>query len=90
MRDEIVQIEVDINEKVDVNIHVNDILYAVNRLPLVKKWNLVGGLITHLKLSKKDEDGDPVEPEDILNPEQVQLIKTYLEKQLDIINNYKP
>ncbi len=90
MKDEMVQIEVSINEKLEVDVHVSDILYAVNRLPLLKKWNVIGGLITHLRLSKKDEDGDDIEKEDVLNAEQIQIVKTFLERQLDIINNYKP
>lgn len=90
MANEMVQIEVSVNEKLEVDVHVSDILYAVNRLPLLKKWNVIGNLISHLRLSKKDEDGDDIEKEDILNPEQVQIIKTFLEKQLDIITNYKP
>lgn len=89
MSDQIVQIEVDINEKVDVNIHISDILYAVNRLPLLKKWNTVGAIIRNLNLSKKDDDGEDIEKEDVLNSEQVQLVKSFLEKHLEIINNYK-
>jgi hypothetical protein len=85
MNNEHIQIEVHINEKVDVDIHISDALYAINRLPLIRKWSAVANLITHLRLTGLDEDGDKVDALEVLNDEQKAIVKGFLEKQLALL-----
>lgn len=85
MINEHIQIEVEINEKIETSIHVSDVLYAINRLPLLKRWNCIGNILMHLKLTGLDEDGDGIDDEEKLTPSQKELIKNFLKKQLELI-----
>ena len=68
-----ITMQVDVNQSVDVDIHVSDVIYALNRLPLLQRWSQVGNILTHLKLNGIDEDGDKVKPEEVLNDEQKEI-----------------
>lgn len=85
MNNEQIDIEIDINETITTSLHVSDVMYALNRVPLIRRWNAIGNILTHLNLSEKDEHGDEIEDEEKLTASQKELVKNFLKKQLDIL-----
>lgn len=71
--DFMVMVEVEINEKVETAIHVSDLIYAVNHLPLLQRWNTVAKLLNAIDTDEISE----------LLPDQKQLIEDYFKKQTE-------
>ena len=83
--DETLQVEIDIRERVPINISIQDIMYEVNALPLQKKWSCVANIINNLHLTGKDSEGEDVDKINMLNDEQKLIVKKFLKKQLTLL-----
>lgn len=61
-----VELEVFIRQNETVNVHVCDIMQALNELPLPERWNSVAQLINQVELEDHDDKLKPEEREVIL------------------------
>lgn len=83
MNDDTVTVEVDIRERIDVNIYVSDVLYAINQKELKDRWSAVATLLNGIRTNEVDDD----EP---LTAEQTSIIIDYLKKKLDFFQPSMP
>ena len=68
-----INVVVNVNQRVDVDFHVSDIVHAINEIPFPNRWNTIAAILTHIDL--KDDN---------LTDEQRELIVTFLKKQLKL------
>lgn len=85
MNDESIQVEIDIRELVTVNVDAGEIIHAINSMHLTKKWGIIGNILTHVRLTGKDEHGDDLEVSELLTDEQKELVRKFLNKQLSLL-----
>lgn len=69
-----INIELNIEKKIDVDIDVRDILYAINDSNMKNRWNYIAIILNGVKLSIDD-----------LTDEQKTIITKYLEDKLQIL-----
>ena len=69
--DAMILVEVSINEKIESMVHVQDIVSAINKIPIIERYNAIAKILTGLK------DDDLQE----LSTEHYQLIKDFVQKQ---------
>lgn len=79
MNDPYIELTVRIDKEVDTEVHVSDVVYAANRIPMRYRWNLIASMLNHIELNEsKLEDAD-----DKLTEEQKNMIVDFLKKQLN-------
>ncbi len=66
-----IDVEIEINEKINHHIDVRDVMYALNQLELPQKWNQMATMLNHIDLET-----------DTLTDDQKELINNWLKKQL--------
>lgn len=69
-----VTIEIDVQQKMDVDVHLSDIVYGINELPMPRRWNYVAELLNKINVDT-----------DELTKEQKELVKKYLTTKLNAI-----
>jgi len=67
-----VRVQAKLNHEVSVDIHMDDIVEAIDSLPISRRYNYIGMLLNDINL-------DDIEK---LSSAQKKMIKQYLEKQL--------
>ena len=71
---ETINIEVEINKKIDVDIHISEIIQTINDLPMKKRWNYIAQIMNGVRLNISD-----------LTEEQREIIKNYLNEKLKLL-----
>lgn len=78
MNDPYIELSVRIDKEVETEVHVSDVIYAANRIPMRYRWNLIAQILKNIELDEsKLED-----LEDKLTDEQADMITDFLKKQL--------
>ena len=72
----ILQVETKINRTIDVEVHTDDILEALNNETIERRFNFFGAITNNLVMSDIGK----------LRTDQKVMIKIYLERQLNAIN----
>jgi hypothetical protein len=67
-----IELPINLKQEVVVSVQISDIIQAVEQCSVTKQWNLLSILINSLALSQSQ-----------LEPQQVKLVKEYLQKKLD-------
>jgi hypothetical protein len=70
-----IEVEVALHQSVNVNIHICDIIQAINELPMARRWNAVASILNHI-------DATEVE----LDAKQKELTIEWLKKKLERFN----
>ena len=78
MNDPFIEVQIEVNETVDTTVHVSDVVYAANRIPMVKRWNIIASIFNHIELDESKLD----DKKDALTDEQKELALKRLEKQV--------
>lgn len=68
---ETIDIEVKIDRKVDVTIHIADVIEGINEAPMKKRWNYIAQIINGVQLNLSD-----------LTEEQKTIVKNYLKNKV--------
>lgn len=64
---ETIDIELEINRKVDTTVHIADVIEGINNAPITRRWNYIAQIIKGVELDLADT-----------TDEQKALIKKYL------------
>lgn len=72
----IIEVETKINRTIDVEVHTDDIIEVLNNEPIEKRFNFFGAITNALITSDIGK----------LRQDQKEMIKAYLERQLNEIN----
>lgn len=75
---EMVQIELHINRRLDTEVHVCDIIAAINNLEIPRRWSCISQIISGL-------EGDLTD----LTESQKEIVRTFLEKKLELFQPSK-
>ena len=79
MNDPYIEVTVRIDKEVETEVHVSDVIYAANRIPMRFRWNIIASMLKNIELDESQlEDND-----DKLTVEQRQLVIAFLQNQLD-------
>lgn len=70
---ETIDIEVRIDRKVDVTIHIEDVIEGINEVQMKKRWNYIAQIINGVQIDLSD-----------LTDEQKAIIKKYLTDKLSL------
>jgi len=70
---ETIDIEIRIDRKVDVTVHVGDVIEGINEAPMKKRWNYIAQIINGVQLDLFDT-----------TDEQRAIIKKYLTDKLSL------
>lgn len=68
---ETIDIEVKINSKLNVTVHIGDVIEGINETPMKRRWNYISLILNNVELSSSD-----------LTEEQKGIIKKYLNDKL--------
>lgn len=70
---ETIEVIVKVEKEIPVEVHVADVVAAMNELPMKKRWNTIGAILNQVQMDLTD-----------LTPEHRAIIKKYLENKLEI------
>lgn len=73
---ETISVEIKVEKTIDVDVHLSDVIYGINDLPMVRRWNHVASIINAIQLDLSE-----------LTDGQKQLVKEFLTKKLEIFND---
>lgn len=67
-----IDVEVSLSQKVETQVHVSDVIQALNELPLTHRWNSISSILNHVDLNDQDE----------LDPKQKEVIIQWLKNKI--------
>ena len=70
---ETIDIEVRIDRKVDVTVHIADVIAEINEAPMTVRWNYISQIINGVQMDLSD-----------LTEEQKSILKKYLTNKLSL------
>ena len=73
---ETISVEIKVEKTIDVDVHLSDVIYGINDLPMKRRWNYVAQIINAIQLDLSE-----------LTDEQKQIVKDFLTKKLEIFND---
>jgi len=68
-----INVEVKLNQKINVDVNLNDVIDAINDCELATRWNIIGKIINDIQLSLNE-----------LTEEQRIILKKYLQDKLSL------
>jgi hypothetical protein len=75
---ETISLEIKVEKTIDVDVHLSDVIYGINDLPMTRRWNHVANIINQLELDLSNmTDG------------QKEILKNFLTKKLSLFDNDK-
>lgn len=73
---ETINIELKVEKTFDIDVHLSDVIYGINDLPMKKRWNYVSQIINAIELNLSD-----------LTEEQKGIVNNFLMKKLQLFSN---
>lgn len=70
-----VELNIRINQDVDVEVHIGDIIRALNELPIAARWNHVAQILNHIDANETE-----------LDPSHKKVILDWLHKKVKSFN----
>ena len=71
---ETIQIEVNINQKLDIDVRLDDIIDGINGCKIHRRWNYIASILNEVDLESSE-----------LTDDHKKIIKTYLSNKLKIL-----
>jgi hypothetical protein len=71
-----IQIEVKLDQKINVDLRLDDIIDGINSCQMKKRWNYIAKIINEVQLNLSD-----------LTEREKEIIKDYLENRIKLFNN---
>lgn len=75
---ETISLEIKVEKTIDVDVHLEDVIYGINDLPMKRRWSYVSQIINEIELNLSE-----------LTDEQKRIVKDYLTKKLSLFDNDK-
>lgn len=70
---ETIEIEIRIDKKMDVSVHIEDVIAGINEAPIKRRWHYIAQLLNGVQVDLSD-----------LTVEQKALVKKYLSDKLSL------
>lgn len=67
-----IETKIRLNQTVDVIFDIDEIVDAINRLPVTRRWNTIAGMLNYVNFNEEE-----------LTPEQKKITVEWLEKKLE-------
>ena len=72
---ELIPVKVEVHSELDTEVHIGDVIYALNQIPMKERWNMVSKIFSEIQLDLTK-----------LTDEQKLTVKEFLQNKLTLFD----